>query len=97
MSAPSADGWTRAAIGRSAFLACQSLQDECERLRAALADADRDLRVARVEIAELQAARERERADWERRIDAAVREARHDARRTAKHGGRLLSILHVGD
>ena len=65
MSAPSADGWTQAAIERSTFLARLALQDECERLRAALR-----MRIAICEwhgpiSQNCKADRERERADWE--------------------------------
>lgn len=69
---------------READLAHQALVDENAMLRAAVADRDATIRGLEAEL---------DRAD-ERAADAA-REARVEAHRTARHGGRLPSILAI--
>lgn len=95
-SSPSAapgDGWTRAATARAAWMARQSARAELEALRESVAALERQLRSVRADFAIERADWERERAGFERRMQAAMKRARADAHATAKHGGRLTSIL----
>ena len=49
----------------------------------------------RIELDAARADAEKARAEYERRIEAAAKEARREAHRTSRHGGRLPSILAV--
>lgn len=91
----SADGWTRAAWARTANLANLALHAELERLRGEIAERDRTIRVLRADAEAARAGFERERTALEARAVDAARAARHEALRTARHGGRLPSILAV--
>ena len=89
------DAWGRAALARLDYERRAALQVEVETLREALSEAEREIRGLKASAAAVQSEREVERADWERRIGAAERAGRHEAMRSARHGGRLPSILAV--
>ena len=74
----------------------QSLRGVVDHLRADVEERDDEIRRLRIAADDAAADRERERAEAERRIEEAVREARHQALGTARRhvaGYELTSIL----
>lgn len=73
---------------------------DADRQVEALEERDQEIRRLQIELGDVGAERELERADWERRTDAAIRQARHDALGTARRhvaGHVLPSIFDAGE
>lgn len=94
-SPASSDGWTRAAWARAAFLSRAADRAELERLRERVSQLERDLRGVRADLSAARAAVEAAHDEGGRRAAEAARAARHEAHRSARHGGRLPSILAI--